>query len=242
MRLLAYFLILMTFSEEVLSRVRKIPVSGDQIVTVKTAIGIATIIQVPDRPNSVVVGDQESFKVEYLDQAITIKPLHSGAKSNLYVYTDWKRYNVQLTTGAEATADYVVYLESPQVKNTKSNTISWYSFVSKVVNQNITLQSKRLGLLKNNLIAIEFIVTSSKKEKFDPSWIWLTQNGETKPIHNLFVSSLKLDEKNKINAVIQVLKSDLSLNAPLRIELRRNQTSYLRIPKVDSWKQIKALH
>ena len=105
MRLLASLLIFASFSDLAFARVRKVPVSGDQIVTVKTAIGIATIIQVPDRPNSVVVGDQESFKVEYLDQAITIKPLHSGAKSNLYVYTDWKRYNVQLTTGSEAIAD-----------------------------------------------------------------------------------------------------------------------------------------
>ena len=44
-------------------RVRHISVANDQIITVKTAIGIATIIQVPDRPNSIVVGDQESFKV-----------------------------------------------------------------------------------------------------------------------------------------------------------------------------------
>ena len=75
-------------------RVRHVAVQGDEIITVRTSIGIATIIQVPDRPNSVVVGDQESFKVEYLDQAITIKPLSQGVKSNLYVYTDWKRYNV----------------------------------------------------------------------------------------------------------------------------------------------------
>jgi type IV secretory pathway VirB9-like protein len=68
-------------------RVRKIEVKPDQIVTVRTAIGIATIIQVPERPNSIVVGDQAGFKVEYLDQAITIKPLHSGARSNLYTNT-----------------------------------------------------------------------------------------------------------------------------------------------------------
>jgi type IV secretory pathway VirB9-like protein len=72
------------------TRVRRVQVQSDQIVTIKTAIGIATIIQVPDRPNSIVVGDLSAFKVEYLDQAITIKPLHSGARSNLYVYTDYR--------------------------------------------------------------------------------------------------------------------------------------------------------
>ena len=105
--LLVFFL-----STHALARVRKVEVTQDQIVTVRTALGIATIIQVPDRPNSIVVGDQAAFKVEYLDQAITIKPLRGGAKSNLYVYTDYRRFNVQLITGADASADYVVYRSS----------------------------------------------------------------------------------------------------------------------------------
>ena len=95
-------------------KVRRVEVEKDQIVKIKTAIGIATIIQVPDRPNSVVVGDSNSFKVEYLDQAITIKPVARGARSNLYIYTDWRRFNVELITGNDATADYVVYLDLPK--------------------------------------------------------------------------------------------------------------------------------
>jgi hypothetical protein len=239
MRLLACLLIFASFSDLAFARVRKVPVSGDQIVTVKTAIGIATIIQVPDRPNSVVVGDQESFKVEYLDQAITIKPLHSGAKSNLYVYTDWKRYNVQLTTGSEAIADYVVYLESPKTTSSRSPTTTWRSFANSLKNENLALETRKVGTPRENLVAIEFVVSSSKKEKFDPSWIWLTQSGQTKVIHNLIVSNLNLGPQTKVNGVIQILKSDISFNEPLRIELRRKKLSYLTIPKVDSWKQMK---
>ncbi|MEN0057571.1 MAG: hypothetical protein AAGB31_01955 [Bdellovibrio sp.] len=43
------------------ARVRTVEVKKDQIVTVRTALGVATIIQVPDRPNSLVVGDQSAF-------------------------------------------------------------------------------------------------------------------------------------------------------------------------------------
>ena len=238
MKLVGWLLILSSFSEVTFARVRKVPVSGDQIVTVRTAIGIATIIQVPDRPNSVVVGDQESFKVEYLDQAITIKPLHSGAKSNLYVYTDWKRYNVQLTTGSESSADYVVYLENPKTK-ARSPTISWRMFANNLKNEDLTLETRKLGTPRDDLVAIEFVVSSSKKEKFDPSWLWVTQSGQTRVIHNLFVSSLNLAPKTKVNGVIQILKSDINFNEPLRIEMRRKKLSYLTIPKVDSWKQMK---
>lgn len=233
------FLIAAIISTQANARVRKVTVSGDQIVAVKTAIGIATIIQVPDRPNSVVVGDQDSFKVEYLDQAITIKPLHPGAKSNLYVYTDWKRYNVQLITGSESQADYVVYLETPKAVSKKPTVSSWRIFNSKLKNDDLNLETHRIGVLKDNSVAIEFTVSSPRKLKFEPSWIWITQNRKTTPIHNLIISNLNLSPQSKINGVLQILKSDLDTNEPLRLEMRRTKQSYLTIPKVDSWKQLK---
>jgi hypothetical protein len=63
------------------------------------------------------------LRVEYLDQAITIKPLSHGSKSNLYIYTDWKRFNVELVSGAESVADYVVYLDNPKAKNARFNSL-----------------------------------------------------------------------------------------------------------------------
>jgi len=145
--IMSLFMFAVSLNVHAESRVRRVPVNGDQIVTVRTALGIATIIQVPDRPNSVVVGDQEAFKVEYLDQAITIKPIQGGAKSNLYVYTEWKRYNIQLVTGNEASADYVVYLENPKekVKDAKPS-LSWTPFPSKLNNGNVSLDVNRLGV------------------------------------------------------------------------------------------------
>lgn len=234
------FYLVLTVSAE--ARVRRVTVSGDSIVSVRTAIGIATIIQVPDRPNSVIVGDQEAFKVEYLDQAITIKPLHGGAKSNLYVYTDWRRFNVQLITGSESLADYVVYLDNPKPLKEKGEFSTWRTYSNFMKNDEITFEATRLGQLKENLIAIEFKVGTQKNVKFDPSSIWLTQNGKTKPIHNLFVSDLDLKQKIKMTGVIQILASDVDTSTPLRIELRRKKTSYMTLPKVDSWKQLKAVH
>lgn len=235
-----FFLVFAATSAD--ARVRRVIVSGDSIVSVRTAIGIATIIQVPDRPNSVIVGDQEAFKVEYLDQAITIKPLHGGAKSNLYVYTDWRRYNVQLITGSESSADYVVYLDNPKPPKEKGEFSTWRAFTNLMKNDEITFESTRLGHLKENLFAIEFKVGTQRNVKFDPGSIWLTQNGKTKPIHNLFVSDLDLKQKIKMTGVIQILTSDIETSAPLRIELRRKKTSYMTLPKVDSWKQLKATH
>lgn len=242
----AKFLILFVFAIIAINsngaeRVRRVTVQGDQIVTVRTSIGIATIIQVPDRPNSVVVGDQDSFKVEYLDQAITIKPLSDGAKSNLYIYTEWKRFNVELVSGSEAIADYVVYLENPKEKLPERSIVDtgirWTPFKNSLRNESLQLEVKRLGKTRDGILLIEFLVTSKKKEEFKPEWIWLTQNGEMRAIHNLFMSSLESTPQRSINGILQVREADLNPTEAMRIELRRQKVSYLTIPKASTWKR-----
>ena len=217
------------------ARVRTVEVKKDQIVTVRTALGVATIIQVPDRPNSIVVGDQSAFKVEYLDQAITIKPLHGSARSNLYIYTDYRRFNVQLLSGSESAADYVVYLENPKEK-VKSSAIGWRSYRNHLKNEALVFETKRLASTADGVILIEFEVRSEVREKFRPDWLWLTQSGITRPIHSLALSGQDLGGGRSIKGVMQVLKSDASTAEPLRIELRRKKTSYLTIPKGVAWK------
>ncbi len=232
---------LLTLNSNASQRVRRVPVQGDQIVTVRTSIGIATIIQVPDRPNSVVVGDQDAFKVEYLDQAITIKPLSGGAKSNLYIYTDWKRYNVELVSGQEAIADYVVYLDNPKEKNaTKSSPesgIKWIHFKNTLRNESLQLFVKRLGRAKDGILLVEFLVSSKKKEVFKPEWLWVTQDGETRPIQNLLLSALDASPQRGILGILQIREADLNTSEPMRLELRKSKISYLTIQKVNSWKR-----
>jgi hypothetical protein len=230
------FLVVFPFVSFASERVRHIIVQKDQIITVRTAIGIATIIQVPDRPNSVVVGDQEAFKVEYLDQAITIKPLHGRAKSNLYVYTDWRRYNVQLMTGSESVADYVVYLDNQKEKPKEIRTvINWMSYQKEMSNGSFTFLTKRLSRTKD-LLLIDFEIKSSNKAKIDPSSFWVTQSGKTRPIHNLILSNLDIKPNEKASGLIQILRSDIDEFSQIKIEFRSKKTSYVVLPKAKLWK------
>lgn len=232
---------LIAFSAKAANRVRRVPVQGDQIVTVRTSIGIATIIQVPDRPNSVVCGDNDAFKVEYLDQAITIKPISSGSKSNLYIYTDWKRFNVELVSGSEAVADYVVYLDNPKkdpespVTPNKDSGITWTNFKNLLRNESLQLDVNKLGRTKDGILLIEFLVSSKKKEPFRPEWLWLTQGGVTKPIHNLYLSALEISPQKSLSGVMQLREIDLDSTQTVRLELRRDKLSYLTIMKASSW-------
>jgi hypothetical protein len=219
------------------TRVRRVSLAIDEIATVRTALGIATIIQVPDRPNSVVVGDLEAFKVEYLDQAITIKPLRRGVKSNLYVYTDYRRFNVQLVNSGDESADYVVYLENQKPKSADAKSaLVWTSFKGRLTSDSLTLEIKRLGHAKNGVLIAEFQINGSKREAIKPEWIWVKQDGVTRPIQNLFLSNLEVKPGGSIQGVLQIQRSDIDTAKPLRIEFRRKKTSYLTIPKVSSWK------
>ena len=217
------------------SRVRKLEVQVDQVVPVRTAIGVATIIQVPDRPNSIVVGDLSAFKVEYLDQAITIKPLRFGAKSNLYVYTDYRRFNVQLLTTNEPSADYVVYLENPKEK-LKPSTLKWEPLSARMSNEDLVFEIRRIAKTKDGVLLIEFFLASVKPAKFQPEWIWLTQGGLTRPIHNLSLSGQDMGPSRAVTGVMQVLKNDINPGERLRIELRRKKISHLDLKAVNSWK------
>lgn len=231
------------------NRVRKLELQSDQIAQVKTALGIATIIQVPDVPNSVVVGDSEAFKVEYLDQAITIKPLHAGAKSNLYIYTDYRRYNVQLISVGQTEANFIVYLEPARSFKKKEKPIRvieplltgirWWKFNNSLKNDELGISLKRVGLSSNDVVLFEFLMTSQKSTEFNPSNLALKQNGKLVTIHNLFLSNLKLDSKNSVSGTIEVLKSDLNLNSAIRFEVKRKRTSFLTIQEVTSWEKLK---
>ncbi len=149
------------------------------------------------------------------------------------VYTDYRRFNIELITGPQSSADYVVYLKQPKTK--KPDPVVWRPFKNAVTNDFVQLVVKRIGIFKDEILLIEFDLTSKKKLAFNPEWLWLTQSGETRPIHNLVFSSLELSQGNRITGLMQVNKRDVSVSEHLKLELRRERTTYLTLPKVKTW-------
>lgn len=214
-------------------RVKKVKMKRDQIVQVKTALGVATIISVADTPTSLVVGDNEAFKVEFLEQAITIKPLHRNAKSNLYIYTEYRRFDVQLVTVDEPSADYVVYLENVVSPLKLKTLVQWKKSELKFNNDDLTFRINRLGRGDSSLF-IEFEVTGSKKLDLDPAWIWISQRKSTIPIQRLVLSSLKMGG-GSVSGVIEIQKDDLDQSKPFAFEVKRKAATKVDISRAVSW-------
>jgi hypothetical protein len=97
------------------------------------------------------------------------------------------------------------------------------------------LEVKKLGIFKNELLLVEFELTSKRKITFKPEWLWLTQNDEIRPIHNLVLNSLDLKPNQKVFGLMQIRREDYLANQSARLEIRRDKTTFLTLPKVNSW-------
>src|SRR3990167_1957925 len=93
-------------------------VSPKSISTIHNSVGYTSLIELPDRPRNVVIGDQDGFKVEFLGNVLAIKPLMSGIRTNLFIFTESDRFNCTLVSGSKDQVDYVVRLESrtPEIR------------------------------------------------------------------------------------------------------------------------------
>jgi hypothetical protein len=83
-------------------------VADGQIVRIKTALGMSTIIKFADRPRSTIIGDQDAFRIEAFGDGLAIKPIIASATSNLYVVTSEGDFRFILEAGKRESADFVV--------------------------------------------------------------------------------------------------------------------------------------
>ncbi len=219
------------------AHVRRLVVKKDQIVSVRTALGIATLIQVPDRPTSAIIGDLEAFKLEYLDQGVTIKPLHFGAKTNLYIYTDSQRFNIHLVPAPKEIADYIVYLKNagslPPPK--LASKIKWRSFGKSDTKDGLTLKVKRLGSTGSGFWLLDFELQSVKKTQIKPEWFWVTQGQGHRPIHSLYLSGVESQPGHPVNGTITLREFDLARRLPLQLEVRAKKKLIVTLPEVTRW-------
>lgn len=237
---LSLLLLVFSFSGQSFSKVRTVEVAQDQIVKVKTAVGIATIIQVPDRPSSVVVGDSASFKIEYLDQAITIKPLMRTARSNLYIMTDWRRFNVELITGHENEADYIVYLKHPKpktnLKRVIADEITWKNLNLVVQNNDFHTRVMRVGI-NDKFIFIELKLKLKRSLEIDPSWFWVKQDRKNVTIDSFALSKLNGKSNEEISALVKLKREEILSFSSLVVEIKKDKSKLnIKLPTHKNWR------
>ena len=75
-----------------------------------------TVISFPVKPTKVIIGQKNSFDVEYIANDIAIAPLSKTATSNLFVYLLGQRYSFSIRV-SQAGADKLILVRDPKEKS-----------------------------------------------------------------------------------------------------------------------------
>ena len=217
------------------SRVKTVEVFLDQLTQINTAVGIATILQFPDPVQTVIIGDQGAFKIEYLDKAITIKPLRYSAKTNLYVNTATRRYNLKLVTQSQDLSDYVVYIKAKNIKAPPS--IIWREFKRSVKSEDLILLTRRIGQTKDGFVLIDFQIKSNGAQKIDPEWFWIFQGKDHKVMQGLYLSSGEVKEKTPIQGIVTLNLKDFESDVSATFKVKTKTAMSLELPREVLWRK-----
>jgi hypothetical protein len=203
--------------------VKQIELADSDVATIHTAVGFSTLIEFPAKPNNVVLGDQDSFKVEYIGNSITVKPLNPRGKSNLFVFTEFGRFNLVLVSGANGDADYLVKVRpAGEPKETLppkplllNRSASFQGFCLKVLSW--TPLAKKSA--NDALMTIEFEISSKKSAyTFDPRALGIVQNRQFMSIESLLVDSTQiLPGQLPVRGRMTLKRADLLSDFPLKL-------------------------
>lgn len=78
--------------------VRTIGVNNDSMAPIYLRLGKSTVLRFPDKPRKVVVGNQNYYGLEFIENDLAIQPL-GAVSTNLFVYTERRTYGFLLTPG-----------------------------------------------------------------------------------------------------------------------------------------------
>lgn len=159
----------------------------DDVVTVHSSEGYCTILEFPEKPLMVAVGDSSLIKIEVPanSKTVLIKPLAAAGKSNLFVYTKTRRFNYKVQVGEVSTLDYVIDVRKTMQEQIRSTQSAVTKELLKTVKNYSALE--KLGAIKQNLLTRKLIFTQQENDylviKFIEGFIY-------KKPHNLIIHCL----------------------------------------------------
>lgn len=104
---LKIFIVSLLISQIVHAKVRELYVNSNEMGTVNLKMGQSTILRFQEKPKKVVIGNQNYFNVEFIDNDVTIQPL-GVAKTNLFVYGEYSTYGLLIDVNNHSDYDDLV--------------------------------------------------------------------------------------------------------------------------------------
>lgn len=116
-RIVALGLALLVSSDLFASNVRTVAVNNDAMASVFLKMGKSTVLRFIEKPKKVVVGNQNYYGLEFIENDVAIQPI-GAVGTNLFVYTEHHTYGFLLTPGERYDDLVFVLWKYPQVGKT----------------------------------------------------------------------------------------------------------------------------
>ncbi len=92
------------------SGIRTVQVNNSKMQLIYLKMGRATVLRFTAKPKKVVIGNQNYYSVEFIDNDLTIQPL-GKVETNLFVYTPYRIYGFILRVCQSCRSDDLVFVK-----------------------------------------------------------------------------------------------------------------------------------
>jgi len=225
---------------------KTVQMASEEVLEVKTAIGYSTLLEFDSRPTAAVLGDQDAFKVEYLGNTLSIKPLFSSSKTNLFVFTEYDKFNFRLLSGAAANVDYSLRVKRKRSNpGTASSTPGANPDRSKDVvlesSLNLTASDKQAALTvlsvgqppSKKALIVKFSLTLKDSEISSPEIsandITVFQGTKNIQAHNLYLSRSQLKPNSPVLGTLVIRASNFAPAIDLTLQVAIKKAAPLRV-------------
>ena len=92
------------------SSIRTVQVNDRKMQLIYLKMGRATVLRFTAKPKKVVIGNQNYYAVEFIDNDLTIQPL-GKVETNLFVYTPYRTYGFILRVCSSCRSDDLIFVK-----------------------------------------------------------------------------------------------------------------------------------
>ena len=92
------------------SSIRTVQVNAKKMQLIYLKMGMATVLRFTAKPKKVVIGNQNYYAVEFIDNDLTIQP-QGKVETNLFVYTPYRTYGFILRVCSSCRSDDLVFVK-----------------------------------------------------------------------------------------------------------------------------------
>lgn len=204
---------------------RSVSLSDSDVLDVRTTLGYSTILHFDARPTSVVLGDQDSFKVEYVGNSLTVKPLRAGASTNLFVFTDYDKFSFRITSSAHGSADYSIRIRrkgAATQKKAKPSSIAGLesrAVATKASASGVTLAVQSIAYPPSRTaVVVQFSITNLSSQSFEPK-PFVAQQGSRIGFAEIRLTAMRCPPGSTVTGLFVVRLSKLDTSFPLELTL-----------------------